>query len=142
LKKDHTKKFTLVLRSSLSQMAKVEPFLLKINKVLHLDEVEFNKLFLATSEAVTNGIVHGNKLNPKKKVIVTCLVNLRTITMCVHDEGMGFNAHHLPNPVAKENLLNENGRGIFLIRTVMDSVKWRKVDGTEIIMKLKRKSSS
>jgi len=131
-----------VLRSSLSQMAKVEPFLLKINKVLHLDEVEFNKLFLATSEAVTNGIVHGNKLNPKKKVIVTCLVNLRTITMCVHDEGTGFNAHHLPNPVAKENLLNENGRGIFLIRTVMDSVKWRKVDGTEIIMKLKRKSSS
>lgn len=123
-------------------MAKVEPFLLKINKTLHLDGVEFNKLFLATSEAVTNGIIHGNKLDPKKKVIVSCLVNFRTITMCVHDEGSGFDAHHLPNPLAKENLMSESGRGIFLIRTLMDSVKWRKGDGTEIIMKLKRKSSS
>lgn len=142
LKKTHTQKFTLVLRSTPSQVAKVEPFLLKVNRVLHLDEVEFNKLFLATSEAVTNAIMHGNKQDPRKKVTITCLINSRTVTVCVHDEGRGFNANHLPNPLAKENLMNESGRGIFLIRTVMDSVKWKRHDGMEIVMKLKRKSSA
>jgi serine/threonine-protein kinase RsbW len=129
-----------VLRSDLSQMPKVEPFLMKVNKALHFDEVDFNKLFLATTEAVTNSIVHGNRQNTRKKVTITCVINSRTVTVHVHDEGAGFNVHDLPNPLTKKNIMNETGRGIFLIRTVMDSVKWKQHDGTEIVMKLKRKT--
>lgn len=136
-RKTHSQKFILVIRSDLSQVVRVEQFLLKVNRVLHLDEVHFNQLALATSEAVTNAIIHGNKQNPHKKVTVICKINSKTITIYVHDEGDGFDFKHLPNPIVKENLLKENGRGIFLMRTLMDNVKWKKRDGTEVIMKLK-----
>lgn len=137
--KQRTTKYVLELSSELSQMAKVEPFLLKVNKALHLDEVQFNKLFLATSEAVTNSIIHGNRMNPRKKVTVVCVVTPKGVTVHVCDSGRGFDRNRLPNPLAKENLLNESGRGIFLMRTLMDSVEWKNRNGTEVVMKLRTK---
>lgn len=133
------KEFVLILSSDLSQVTKVEPFLVKVNRALRLDEVQFNQLFLATSEAVTNSIIHGNKRNSNKKVIITCEIDSGNVIVRVHDEGKGFNEHRLHNPLAKEHLMNEGGRGIFLMRTLMDNVRWKKRGGTEVIMKLKIK---
>jgi serine/threonine-protein kinase RsbW len=132
-------RFQLVLRSILSEVSKVEPFLLKVNKKLKLDEVQFNKMFLAVSEAVTNGIIHGNKQDPKKKVKVVCECEERSVVIHVSDQGSGHDFNSLPNPLAKKNLLNENGRGIFLIRTLMDNVRFFRSDhGLEVVMRLVR----
>lgn len=131
------KKFTLVLRSNLVYVPKVERFLLKVNRLLHLDEVQFNKLFVATSEAVNNGILHGNNRNPNKKITVTCEVDTKSVIVRVRDEGKGFDFKHLLNPVKKENLLLENGRGIFVMRTLMDKVEYSITpEGAEVVMKL------
>jgi serine/threonine-protein kinase RsbW len=42
----------------------------------------------------------------------------------VHDEGKGFHPEKVGNPLTKENLLRESGRGIFLMRTLMDRVEF------------------
>jgi serine/threonine-protein kinase RsbW len=44
----------------------------------------------------------------------------------VNDEGHGFKPEGVKNPLKKENLMRENGRGIFLMRTLMDRVEFEK----------------
>jgi serine/threonine-protein kinase RsbW len=136
----HAKSHTavLVLKSDPQQIARVEKFLLKAKRLAHLDEDHFNKLLIATTEAVNNSIIHGNKRDVHKKVTVTCTVNDSAIVIRVHDEGEGFEHDNLPNPLAVENLLREHGRGVFLIRSMMDEVVFeRKNSGSDVVMTMK-----
>ncbi len=129
------------MRSELVHVPEIERFLVKVNRRLHLDEVQFNKLFIATTEAVNNGILHGNKSDPEKRVTVICEVGSRAVTVRVRDEGAGFNRKNVRNPLLKENLLRENGRGIFLMRTLMDTVHYSVTrEGAEVVMKLRLKT--
>ena len=133
------KKFVLVLSSKLSQLSKVESFLAKANSAMHLDEVQFNKLYLAASEAVTNGILHGNKQDPARKVTLVCEVGPKSVTLRVRDEGNGYDFATIASPLDKDNLTKESGRGIFLMRTLMDAVRFQKHDGgIEVVMKMIR----
>ena len=128
-------KYVLVLTSNPKQVARVEEFLEKVNKELNFDEVKYNKLLVATTEAVNNSIIHGNKRNSRKKVVLTCEVNHSCLIVHIHDEGPGVDTTKLPDPLANENLLRENGRGVFLMRSLMDSVEFdRTSDGGEVIM--------
>lgn len=129
--------FTLVIPSDPSEIVNVEKFLERINGKLGLDEMTFNKLLVATTEAVNNGIIHGNKRDRSKTVSLSVDVNSTTLTVRVRDEGKGVDVDTIPDPLAEENLLRENGRGVFLIRSLMSSVDFGKVDeGWEVRMTL------
>jgi serine/threonine-protein kinase RsbW len=131
------KRFTLILSSKPQEVKKVEGFIHSVNRAAHLDEDGYYKLLVATTEAVNNSIIHGNKRDPKKKVAVTCLLGRSILIVRVHDEGPGFNAKSLPDPLAEENLLCEHGRGVFLIRSLMESVQFEKhKNGSNVIMKI------
>jgi len=131
-------KIILVLTSEPQQITKVEGFLLKLNKQLHLNETAFNKLLVATTEAVNNGIIHGNKRDPKKKVTLTCEYTSASLLVRIDDEGPGVDPASLPDPLAEENLLRENGRGVFLMRSLMDVVDFeRTAHGSSVIMTMK-----
>lgn len=135
--KDEKLKFTLVLTSKPQEISRVEKFLEDVNKRLRLDEARYNKLLVATTEAVNNGIIHGNKRDPKKKVILTCEVNHEALIVSIQDEGFGVDPATLPDPLAEENLLRENGRGVFLMRSLMDSVEFERIPGgSEVVMKM------
>ena len=128
-------KFVLVLNSNPKQVTRVEEFLEKVNHRLRLDEIRYNRLLVATTEAVNNSIIHGNKRDPRKKVVLTCEVNHASLIVHVHDEGMGVDISKLPDPLAEENLLRENGRGVFLMRSLMDNVNFNVTpDGSEVVM--------
>ncbi len=128
----------LVLASEPQQITKVEGFLTKLNGLLQLDEVLFNKLLVATTEAVNNGIMHGNKRDPHKRVTLTCELNHESLIVRIDDEGPGLDPSSLPNPLAPENLLRENGRGVFLMRSLMDEVIFTKTaQGSAVIMKMR-----
>jgi len=131
-------RFVLVLISEPKQVAKVEGFLERLNKKLRLNETQFNKLLVATTEAVNNGIIHGNHRDPQKKVTLTCELNHSAIVVRVDDEGPGVDPKKLPDPLAEENLLRENGRGVFLMRSLMDNVLFeRSTGGSAVIMSMK-----
>jgi serine/threonine-protein kinase RsbW len=136
----HTQSHTavLVLKNDPQQIAKVEKFLLKAKRLAHLDEDQFNKLLIATTEAVNNSIIHGNKRDSTKNVTLTCIVNNAAIVIRVHDEGEGFEHDSLPDPLAVENLLREHGRGVFLIRSMMDDVTFEKTNGgSDVVMTMR-----
>lgn len=127
----------MTCRSEPHEIAKVEQFLAKVNKKANLDDGTMYRLMVATTEAVNNAILHGNKMDPKKSVKVVCRLRNDLLAVTVTDSGNGFDPNSLANPLEEENLLKESGRGIFLIRSLMDDVTFRiKKSGTSITMKI------
>jgi serine/threonine-protein kinase RsbW len=115
---------------------RVEEFLLKINSALNIDDEKFGSLLVVVTEAVNNAIIHGNKRNPTKKVALTCTHRGNNLVIKVKDEGKGFNPETVPDPIHEDNLLRETGRGVFLMRQLMEKVRFN-ADGNEVTMTMK-----
>jgi len=80
---------------------------------------------LALDEAICNAIIHGHDElldNPSHPVLVRFAAGPGKLIFMVEDTGDGFDYEHLPDPTADENLLNISGRGVFIMRKVMDEV--------------------
>ena len=84
---------------------------------------------MAIREAVTNAVVHGNKLEPGKTVHLKLSNTPEGFEISVHDQGSGFNPDDVPDPTADENIMKTSGRGIFFMRNFMDEVVWTKDAG-------------
>ena len=89
---------------------------------------------IAVNEALTNSMVHGNHEDSNKRVFVTCRCSEDgEVSIAIRDEGAGFDTSRLPDPTAPENVLSNHGRGIYLIRTLMDEVTFEQ-NGTVLKM--------
>jgi anti-sigma regulatory factor (Ser/Thr protein kinase) len=87
---------------------------------------------LALREAVSNAMLHGNRLDARKLVHVRCCCEGTTgVFIVVRDQGHGFDPNSVPNPLAVENLGAEHGRGIHLMKLAMDEVSFER-GGTEV----------
>jgi serine/threonine-protein kinase RsbW len=95
---------------------------------------------VAVRECVVNAIKHGNKLDESKRVSMHFALREGAFEVLVEDEGVGFDVDSVPNPVAEENLLKADGRGIFFMRSFMDEVAYSfpETGGTRVRM-LKRR---
>jgi serine/threonine-protein kinase RsbW len=115
------------LRQSLpSQVSIIAPFvdqlMLFISKYRGADGSNF-EIELALREALVNAIVHGNEQDPHRLVFVSCRCTPRgEVSITIEDEGRGFEYGAIPDPTSSENRLRTHGRGIYLIRTLMDEV--------------------
>jgi len=81
---------------------------------------ELEKVGLAVREVVANAIIHGNRLDYQKKVVLTLIRTPDQLKVEVWDQGKGFDLDCLPDPRSPEVLLNEHGRGIYMARAFMD----------------------
>lgn len=88
---------------------------------------------VAFEEALRNAMVHGNKEHPRKKVVVETEVTDSEVILKVEDEGEGFDPGEIPNPTVGDNVLKESGRGVFLIKHLMDKVEYLN-SGRKVIM--------
>jgi len=78
---------------------------------------------IALREALANAIVHGNREDPQKHVFLTCrCMTDGAVSISVQDEGSGFDIDSVPDPTAPENRLRSTGRGICLMKALMDEV--------------------
>ena len=94
-------------------------------------------LRVALAEALSNAIIYGNAQDPAKVVEVDVRVRSRRFEIRVRDEGGGFDPDAVPDPTTPEHLLDENGRGLFLIRKLVDDVSFNE-RGNAICMVLRR----
>jgi len=85
---------------------------------------------------VTNAVVHANKQDKTKNVVVTFSYSPGALEIEVSDQGNGFNPASVPDPTDPANIMKTSGRGIFLIRNFMDNVEWfmRPEGGTTLRM--------
>lgn len=82
------------------------------------------QIHMALAEAIINACKHGNRHNPNQPIIFRWHFN-HGFTFEVHDRGPGFDYQNLPDPTRSELITAENGRGIFIIRSMAHSVRWR-----------------
>lgn len=87
-------------------------------------EDEEEDLMIATAEAVTNAIVHGNRGDRLKQVHIRILAAPPTIMVQIRDEGEGFDVEAVPDPCNPDNLGKPSGRGILMMKELMDRVDW------------------
>jgi serine/threonine-protein kinase RsbW len=79
---------------------------------------------VALTEAISNAILRGNGDDPAKNVHVRAEVDRQRLVVDVGDEGTGFDFDaHLIDPTTDDNLDREDGRGLFLMRKLMDRVE-------------------
>jgi anti-sigma regulatory factor (Ser/Thr protein kinase) len=79
---------------------------------------------IALREALANAIIHGNHENPRKHVYVRCRCKPDEISIAVKDEGEGFDVTKIADPTAPENTGCVHGRGIYLMKALMDEVRF------------------
>ena len=93
-------------------------------------------LRVGVSEALSNAMLYGNRQDPRKHVRVQARFTPTEITVRVTDEGRGFDPSRLPDPTLPQNLWRTRGRGVYLIRRLMDQVQYNE-KGNSIEMKLR-----
>lgn len=122
MKIENQNSYQLVIKSNLNNIHKVEEITEKIANYMGFSEEDKDSLAIAVTEIVGNAIVHGNKNDKTKNVTIDFEYPGNTITVIVQDEGKGFKEEEIANPLEPENLLKESGRGIFIVRALMDQV--------------------
>jgi serine/threonine-protein kinase RsbW len=114
----------LKIKSDIQNVQKVESLIDDVTKNLKVDKTLYGNILISVFEAVNNAIIHGNKGDKEKNVNIDLKYDRRDrkLNISVEDEGNGFNYYNIPDPTAKENLENINGRGIFLMKQLSDEI--------------------
>jgi serine/threonine-protein kinase RsbW len=100
----------------------VDEFLEKILREKGIAAEIVADIAICATEIVNNGISHGNQEDRSKQVSLELEFSPSEIRVTVTDQGKFFDSESIADPVAEENLLREVGRGIFIVRQLMDSV--------------------
>jgi serine/threonine-protein kinase RsbW len=127
---------SITIPSSPDSIAAVDEFLESWLRERDVPEDTIADLAIAITELVNNAIKHGNKNDPSKVVTVALRLVNGQAEVTISDQGPGFNPDSIPNPVAEENLLKEVGRGIYIARSLMDSIEYAFLQekGTRVIV--------
>lgn len=131
--------YNLVLKSNRNEIQRFDALLEEANKKFALAMEKFINLQIACSEALINAIVHGNKEDESKHVFTNIKFNEVILTVSIKDEGEGFDISKLPDPTSGENILKESGRGVFIIRSLVDEFHCNSSkNGTEFILSVRK----
>jgi len=125
------------IRSEVSEISPlVDKFMALIKKCQCVpgNEIEVE---ISLREALSNSVIHGNHEDPGKHIYVSCCcVPNEEVSIVVRDEGPGFSSADLPDPTAAEQVLAAHGRGIYLMKSFMDEVRFDR-GGTAVYMRKK-----
>jgi serine/threonine-protein kinase RsbW len=125
----------LTLPSTLSTVEVVEAKATEYAQKAGFDEDTGSQIAMVSREAAVNAVLHGNKKDPAKQVRATFDLTSEDLTIKVADEGEGFDPSTIPDPLSPEGLLKPSGRGVFLMRAIMDEVNFRQLSpGAEITL--------
>src|ERR1700728_2469418 len=126
-----------------SEVTAISPFVDKLMLLLRnygcvsegVSDVE-----IALREALANAIVHGNHEDRRTHVHVTCRCDPEDVSIAVNDEGNGFDINNVTDPTAPENIRSVHGRGIHLMKALMDEVCFE--EGGVVVHMRKRASET
>jgi len=133
------KNYKQVLASKPEAVEEIEKLAAEAANIAGFNQEEQDSLAIAVTELANNAVIHGNQRDPSKKVYVTVDVADAEVRLTIRDEGKGFNPDTLSNPLDPENLLRESGRGVFIVRSLMDEISYDFSKGGTQVTLLKRK---
>lgn len=127
----------LVIPSEPKRIAEADEFIESALRERGVPETLISDLAIAATEMVNNAIIHGNKKDASKTVTIAMTFTSTEVEIRVEDQGNGFNPDAVPDPLAEENLLREVGRGIFIVRSLMDELRYERsaTGGMAVVMR-------
>ncbi|PWB74758.1 hypothetical protein C3F09_03455 [candidate division GN15 bacterium] len=126
---------TIIIPSSQKHLVDVDLFIETALRRFGTPEALIPDIAISVSEIVNNAVMHGNKQAGDKVVTVQITRENNTVLISVTDQGSGFDPSEIESPIENENLLKAVGRGIFIVRSFMDTVEFRPgPDGTTVII--------
>lgn len=134
---DQSGTIILTIGSRLELLSMVHALIEGIARQYELDEETTTALQIAVIEAGTNAIQHGNVFASDKTVRFEFKVSPDEICVWVQDFGKGFDPHKVTDPTDPSQLLDPHGRGLYLMKSLMDDVlcETRADHGTTICLK-------
>jgi serine/threonine-protein kinase RsbW len=85
---------------------------------------------ISLREALANAVVHGNHEDPRKHVYIACVcMPGKEVSMLIRDEGKGFRSNEFSDPTSPAQLEATHGRGLYLMRALMDDVHFERGGG-------------
>ncbi len=96
-------------------------------------------IHLTLEEAFLNAVKHGNKMDPSKKIKVDYSVDADKVEISITDQGSGFKPENIEDPRFGENLFKPGGRGLLLINSYMDMVKFNQQGNCVHMVRYKEK---
>ncbi len=129
-------KTELDIFSKIENLSYVEKMIDDVASEYKLSSEVYGNILVATVEAVNNAILHGNKLDESKTVNVNFKIENSSLQIIIKDEGPGFDYDNIPDPTALENIEKPHGRGIFLMKHLVDELEFRN-NGSEVEFKFK-----
>lgn len=121
----------MIIKSDIKNISFVENLIDDLVEKHEVNSDVYGKVLLAVVEGVNNAILHGNKSNKEKEVIIDYDLNPEKIQFNILDQGSGFNYHNLPDPTLPENVERVSGRGIFLMKHLADDLQFNE-KGNEV----------
>jgi len=108
--------------STLDFLPKVDEFIERKLRKLKIKKDQITDIAISVSEAVTNAVEHGNRNDITKKVKIRFKADTSSVEVIVEDEGGGFDPSCVESPLEEQNLLKDQGRGILILKSLMDRV--------------------
>jgi len=131
---DGTRRIFLKFPSDLALLATITDYVMKRVRLIWSQSADdFAALNIALSEALINAVEHGNHSDRSKLVRFAIEINEDEARFTVEDEGDGFKVDDVPHPSDPENLLKSSGRGVLMIKTIMDEAQYDN-DGKRLTM--------
>lgn len=128
---------TKAISSDPDLMPEVEELVLQAAETAGLNEDKYNNIALAVAEAISNSMKHGNKNDKSKMVFITVNADDKKMVVILKDQGEGFDPALIPDPTKPENILKDSGRGVHIMRSLLDDLRFNFTpDGTEIILEI------
>ncbi len=131
-----------VVESTSSAVSSVCESILSGLKANRFGEEDIFAVHLALEEAFINAVKHGNKMDAVREVRIDYSVAPDKVEVTVTDGGEGFDPNSVPDPRYGENLYKPEGRGLFLMRSYMDVVKFNERGNSVCMVKYKEKPNS
>ena len=131
--RDGARKSQLKVPSETRYIRKVSSRILSSLAPYAADESKVFDIKLCIEEAVRNAIVHGNHSDRRKAVAVAYWVQDGSLYIEIEDEGPGFDHSKVADPTSGPHILKNSGRGVYLIKRLMDKVEYS-VNGSRVTM--------
>ena len=119
-----TGKLSLKIPSDIKYIREVSSGILKWLEPRKLDESALFDIRLCVEEVVRNAITHGNNSDLGLKVLISYWLEGDSLIIEVEDEGAGFDPGKMPDPTIEENIMKGSGRGIYIVRKLIDKMEF------------------
>lgn len=113
------------ISSNPNNILKVENYLRTVQQDMKIDDGKFPDILVSLTEAVNNAILHGNKADESKEVVIDMIEESKGVAISVSDEGNGFDPDDVPDPTAPDNIECCGGRGVYIMSALADKISFK-----------------